>query len=141
MSSDVVDTVAEQGALGIFNGFRVVEAHLAEREAIENYVLGKTAEYVTREAVCHPACLFGQWLHGEEKKVSEHRSLFDALCAQCETFYEMASQAVLLKNLGEEDMAQAILARSSDYTNASTQFQHHLFWLHDKLHERYRTEE
>lgn len=122
----------------IFNGFVLVEAHLRERAAIEAYIHDHHLDYTLREDVCHPACLFGQWLHGAELKTEEDLPLFNQLCAACSDFHANASEAVSMKQIGNVQAARAMLQPGSRYACASAGFQHNVFILHDKLHEQYR---
>jgi hypothetical protein len=140
MSEITDECVDEPVPFQIFNGFRLIDAHLQERQAIENYVQSETGNCEVREAVCHPACLFSLWFHGAEEKVPDDRPLFDQLCKSCDEFYETVMQAALLKKIGYEKAAKAILDNHSQYAESSARFQEAILALHDKLHKQYRQE-
>jgi hypothetical protein len=138
MLGDIEGSTSDQDSLKIFNGFRVIDAHLEARNDIENYVHGITTSHTIREDICHPECLFGQWLHGEAEKTSEHLPLFNTLCQHCETFHETMNQAATFKKMGDDATAKLLLTADSKYAHASAQFQDAVFNLHDVLHQQYR---
>ncbi|MFY9259138.1 MAG: hypothetical protein WAO71_01370 [Gallionella sp.] len=139
--SDITDEFVEEPIpFEIFNGFRLIDAHLQERKAIESYVQGETDDCDVREDVCHQECLFSKWFHGAEEKVPDDLPLFDQLCRDCDAFYETAMQAALLKKIGDEASAQVILDDHSKYAESSARFQESILTLHDKLHKQYRQE-
>jgi hypothetical protein len=138
MLSSIENSASDRDDLKIFNGFRVIDAHLETRSTVENYVHGITTSHELRDEVCHPDCLFGQWLHGDEVKTPEHLPLFNDLCQHCDTFHETLNQAVLLKNIGDEATAKSLLDANSKCADASAQFQVKVLILHDILHQKYR---
>lgn len=138
MSNTTDEFIQETPAFDIFNGFRLIDAHLQERGAVERYVQGKACDCAVRTEVCHQGCLFSQWFHGAEQKVADDLPLFNQLCKSCDEFYETATQAVLLKKAGNEASAQVILEEHSRYAESSNHFQESILTLHDKLHQKYR---
>ncbi len=121
-----------------FNGHHVIEIHLRERDAIEAYINGHHYRYPLRAEICHPACLFGRWLHGAELKTEEDLPLFNQLCAYCSDFHAQASEAISLKQVGRCIAARELIKPGSAYSRASAAFQNKVHILHDKLHELYR---
>ncbi len=121
-----------------FNGFKLIEAHRTTRTALENYVHGCSDAHELHDESCHPECLFGQWLHGDEPKIPEHLPLFDALCYYCESFHEILTQAVLLKQMGQDEGAKSLLEEGSNYRHTSGKFEHNIMILHDILKENHQ---
>lgn len=137
--SDFTEEIFEESPpFEIFNGFRLIDAHLQERKHVENFVQGHTDDCEVRNNVCHQGCLFSEWLHGAEEKSPEDLPLFNQLCKCCDEIYETATQAVLFKRTGDPAAAQALLDERSKYVELSEQFQSHVLSLHDKLHAQYR---
>ncbi|MDD2775636.1 MAG: hypothetical protein PHU06_06750 [Gallionella sp.] len=138
MCEDTEEPIDEPVPFKIFNGFRLIDVHLQDRKAIESYVQGNASSAEVRDNVCYQDCLFSDWFHGAEEKVPEHLPLFDRLCKNCDEFYETVMQAALLKKMGDETSAKAILGEDSRYAKSSAHFQESVLTLHDKLHQQYR---
>lgn len=120
----------------VFNGFEMINAHRQARASLENYVHGFSDSHELRDEVCQPDCLFGQWLHSDAPKQPELLPLFDVLCQFCESFHETLNQAVLLKQMGQEESAKSLLSEGSMYQYSSSRLEHNILTLHDILKNR-----
>lgn len=138
MSDFTEDFFEESPPFEIFNGFRLIDAHLQERKIVENFVRGHATDCDLPEDVCHRGCLFSEWFQSAEEKSPDDQPLFDQLCESCDDVYKAATQAVLFKKTGDEIAAQALLGDHSKYAELSEKFQEHVLTLHDKLHAQYR---
>ncbi len=107
--------------------------HLEFRSRLEDYVEGKAKQPVAlAPAACHTNCSVGRWLHGEDGKNCKDRGLIDSLCRSCEEFYEAASEAVLLMQMGNTEMAKAVVFDGETIARASDRFQMNLSRLHQQ---------
>lgn len=137
MANDLEASMAQHN-FERFNGFRIIEAHRSARNTLESYVHNHSATHELRDDACHPECLFGQWLHSDSPKTPEHLPLYDTLCRYCESFHEILTQAVLLKQMGQDEGAKSLLEEGSNYRHTSGKFEHNVMILHDILNGNHR---
>ena len=111
--------------------------HLEFRSRLEDYVEGKTQKPIAvASTACHTACSVGKWFHGEGGSNCKDVELVASVCRSCEEFYEAASNAVLLMEMGDAEMAKDALQDGDAVANASAEFQMNL----TKLHQLYSAE-
>ncbi len=123
-------------ALGrTFDSIGTLKVHLEFRGRLEDYVDGKLDGPITFATTCHAGCLLGKWLHGEGGSKCRDIDLINSLCKSCEDFREAAANAVLLKDMGDMEMAKAALQDGEALSDASERFQLTLA----KLHQQYST--
>ncbi len=116
-----------------FDSIGTVQAHLDFRRQLENYICGKSKEPLPVIATCHAGCLLGKWLHGEGGRGCRDVDLINALCGSCEEFYEAATDAVLLMEMGQHETARAALESGGAISDASERFQLNLAKLHQHI--------
>ncbi len=111
--------------------------HLEFRSRLEDYVEGNSQKPVAvPPSACHANCAVGKWLHSEGGRKCKDVDLVDSLCRSCEEFYEAASNAVLLMQMGDTELARAAVQDGEAIANASDRFQTNL----SKLHQQYSAE-
>ena len=79
---------------------------------------------------CHAECLVGKWLIGDGGKQCKDVELLNSLCLCCDSFFEAASQAVLMVNMKETETAKAALQDGRMFSESSKVFQEYLVKLH-----------
>jgi len=110
-----------------------IQAHLDFRRRLEDYVRGESQKPLPVIATCHAGCLLGKWLHGEGGRDCRDVDLINALCGSCEEFYEAATNAVLLMEMGQHKTAEAALESGGAISDASERFQLNLAKLHHHI--------
>lgn len=116
-----------------FDSIGTIQAHLDFRRQLESYICGKSNEPLPVIATCHAGCLLGKWLHGEGGRDCKDVNLINSLCGSCEEFYEAATDAVLLMEMGHHEMAKAALQEGGTILDASERFQLNLAKLHQQI--------
>ncbi len=116
-----------------FDSNTAIQMHLDQRSRIENYVAGKSKKLNKVPLICNADCMVGKWLHGDGGSQFKDTRLINSLCSSCEEFHEAASQAVLLADMGETEMAKTALQLGHVYANASAELQQHLERLQQRL--------
>lgn len=113
-----------------FNGLWAIQAHFELRAKIEAFVLGKSQEHFSEPMTCTSSCRFAKWIHGKDGLLCKDRQLLDSICNNCEGFLEHASQAVILKKIGEDEVAKQALSVGEKYSEASLALQRSLVNLY-----------
>ena len=113
-----------------FNGLWAIQAHFELRAKIEAFANGKSREHFSEPLTCASNCIFAKWVHSKDGLLCKDRELLDSICTNCESFHEQASQAVLMKAIGEDDVAKQSLNLGEKYSKASSALQRGLVNLH-----------
>ncbi len=116
-----------------FDSIATLQAHLDFKKQLHDYVEGTSTEPITSIATCNAGCLLGKWLHSEGGRNCKDIDLINALCGSCEEFYEAATNAVMLSNMGYTEMAKAALQGGGTFFDASDRFQLNLAKLHQQI--------
>jgi hypothetical protein len=113
-----------------FDGIRAIQAHLDQKSQIEQHVQHTAAEAPGFKLDCHADCVLAQWLHSEPAKHCNKSHLLNAACKSCEEFYEAATQAVMLANMGMIEQAQKSITVGQPFEIASDALQTNFAQIH-----------
>lgn len=113
-----------------FDCIKAIQMHIDHRERIESYVCGSLQGPLDVPTGCHKDCALGEWLKDADSKQCEDIGLLNAICRNCEEFYEAASQVVLLADMRESASAKAALQDGQMFADASEALQQNLARLH-----------
>lgn len=113
-----------------FNGLWAIQAHFELRAKIEAFVHGKSQEHFGEPMTCTSSCMLAKWIHGKDGLLCKDRQLLDSICQNCEGFLEHASQAVIMKKIGDDEAAKQALSVGGKYSEASLALQSSLVSLH-----------
>ena len=112
-----------------FDGIRAIQKHVDQRYQVEAYVQGYSSNRPVLPKECCEGCKVGKWLHSEGGKHADV-ALLNALHDSCFEFYEAASQALMLVEMGKRDEAIRLIRGSKYFKDASDRYQANLAKLH-----------
>jgi hypothetical protein len=113
-----------------FNGIWAIQEHLDQKRLVREYVEGNSKQPPDFSMTCEADCLLGKWIRSSGPKQRPDVGLLDALCRSCEEFHEAAAQAILLANMGETELAKAVLQDGSTFSVASEELQENMARFH-----------
>jgi chemoreceptor zinc-binding protein len=105
------------------NFFEAVEAHLAWKRRLDEFLAGRSDEDLKPEVICQDnRCVLGKWIHGPGKTRLGEYPLFRQLIDEHSRFHYHASKVVEAHQAGDQARAAKLLqeefARQSKRTVA-----------------------
>lgn len=120
-----------------FDASTTASIHIMQRKLLEDYINGKSKQPPDPKLTsCNADCPLAMWLHHQESKDFKDIRLLNQICSTCEKFQSTASQAVLLTNLGKDELAKEVIQAGGAFCEASSLLQQELAQLHAQLNSR-----
>ena len=116
---DTLDANTLSAVLAEIDIESAIEAHLAWRQRLLDYVDGKSSEDLRPEMVCLDyRCQLGQWLNGPGGQRLGHYPAFSILVSRHRYFHEQAAAVVGLSREGKPEQARQTLSGSYRYASS-----------------------
>jgi hypothetical protein len=111
-------TGKREGAPREYNFYEAMEAHLAWKRRLTNYLDGRSAEELHPHIIClDNRCSLGEWLYGSGKTRFGDSELFKQLTDEHALFHFHASKVIEAHQAGNKTLAYRIL--SDDFAKQS----------------------
>jgi Chemoreceptor zinc-binding domain len=92
------------------NIYQAVEAHLAWKRRLDDYLAGRSAEELKPEVICQDnLCVLGKWIHGPGKTRLGEYQLFRQLIDEHSKFHYHASKVVAAHQAGDQALATKLM--------------------------------
>lgn len=93
------------------NFFEAVEAHVAWKRRLGDYLSGRSTEQLNPEHVCQDdRCVLGKWIHGTGRNRFGEIALFRQLVDEHARFHKQAALVVQTHQAGNTAHAETLLA-------------------------------
>lgn len=103
------------------NFFEAVEAHVAWKRRLIDYLNGTSTERLDPALVCQDdCCVLGKWIHGAGKTRFGDIELFKQLTTEHAQFHQQAALVITAHQTGDTAGAKAILAHDFAHQSKKT---------------------